>query len=90
VKCVILLESVHQVLRAEKLLKGKGMEVDLVPVPREIRSDCGVALELPLILKEEAILLIEGESISILGCYARLPEGGFKPLLPSDGKPENE
>jgi hypothetical protein len=35
-------------MRAEKLLKGKGMKIDLIPVPREISSDCGVAIELPL------------------------------------------
>jgi len=32
-------------MRAEKILKGKGIKVDLIPVPREINSDCGVAVE---------------------------------------------
>jgi hypothetical protein len=62
-------------MRAEKLLKGMGMEVDLIPVPREISSDCGVAIELPLGLKEEAMQLFEENKISILECYTR-KQGG--------------
>jgi hypothetical protein len=74
-KCLFLFGSVHQVMRAEKLLKGMGMEVDLIPVPREISSDCGVAIELPLGLKEEAVQLFEENKISILECYTR-KQGG--------------
>jgi hypothetical protein len=62
-------------MRAEKLLKGMGMEVDLIPIPREISSDCGVAIELPLGLKEEAVQLFEENEISILECYTR-EQGG--------------
>jgi len=36
--------STHQVLRAEKLLKGKVPRLDLIPVPREISSECGFCL----------------------------------------------
>ena len=43
---VITFESVHNVIRAEKLLKQSGYEVMLMPVPREISSDCGMALKL--------------------------------------------
>ena len=70
-KCVFLFESIHQVMRAEKVLKGKGMEVDLIPVPREISSDCGVAVELPLGLREEVLHLFEENGISIVKCYTR-------------------
>lgn len=42
---VITFESVHFVMKAEKLLKGHGIEVMLIPTPRQISSDCGVALE---------------------------------------------
>ena len=77
-KYVILFEAVHQVMRAEKLLKGKGMEVNLIPVPREISSDCGVAIELALGLREEALQLFEENHLSILQCYTRTECGGFE------------
>jgi hypothetical protein len=58
-------------MKAEKLLKGEGMEVDLIPVPREISSDCGVAIELPLGLKENVLRLFKENKISILECYTK-------------------
>jgi hypothetical protein len=74
-KCLFLFESIHQVMRAEKLLKEKGMEVDLLPVPREISSDCGVVIEMVLGLKEEAMRLFEENKISIVECYTRDQKG---------------
>lgn len=77
-KCVFLFESVHRVMKAEKLLKGKGIKIDLIPVPREISSDCGVAIELPVGLKEEALRLLEEHKVSILEYYTKEQKGGFK------------
>ncbi len=37
--------STHHVLKAEKLLLEAGLDVRMVPMPREVSSDCGVALE---------------------------------------------
>ena len=44
---VILFPSIHFALRAEKLLKEKGFLVKLIPVPRQLSSDCGVCLRIP-------------------------------------------
>ncbi|MGV1100590.1 DUF3343 domain-containing protein [Thiovibrio sp. JS02] len=41
---VLILFSIHYVLKAEKLLKNSGISHDVVPVPREISSDCGMAI----------------------------------------------
>jgi len=41
---VVILFSIHYVLKAEQLLKKKGVRHDVVPVPREISSDCGMAI----------------------------------------------
>ncbi len=43
-RCAALLENIHQVMKAEDLLNGKNIFCDLVPVPREISSDCGMAV----------------------------------------------
>jgi hypothetical protein len=50
----LLFPSIHDVLRAEKALKGHHLSFELVPVPRDLSSDCGmcVRLEAPV---EEAI-----------------------------------
>ena len=41
---VILFKSVSYALKAEKILKAKGIAHKLIPVPKEISSDCGVCL----------------------------------------------
>ena len=77
-KCVLIFSSIHQVIKAEKLLKRKGIEIDLIPVPREISSDCGVAIELSPDAEKEAFLLLGENKVSILECYARGPRGKFE------------
>jgi len=42
---IITFESVHFVMRAEKVLKENGINVWIISTPREISSDCGIALE---------------------------------------------
>ena len=76
--CILLFNSIHQVMRAEKLLKNRNLKIDLIPVPREISSDCGVAIELPLEIKEEALHLIGGGGLSNVICYRRIKRGTFE------------
>ena len=76
--CVIILSSIHRVMKAEKLLKGKGLQVDLIPVPREISSDCGVAIELRMEIGEEALRLMDEHRIPIHECYTRRDGGRFE------------
>ncbi|NIA20321.1 MAG: DUF3343 domain-containing protein [Xanthomonadaceae bacterium] len=40
----LLFNSIHYVMKAEELLKKAGITIDLVPVPREISSDCGMCI----------------------------------------------
>jgi hypothetical protein len=77
-KYVFIFESVHRVMRAEKILKGKGIKVDLIPVPREISSDCGVAVEVDIELGEEAMRVVEQNKLSIAECYIKNSLGSFE------------
>ncbi len=43
-KLLLTFASIHYVLKAEKLLKTRGIPTEMVPVPKEISSDCGMAL----------------------------------------------
>jgi hypothetical protein len=43
--CVLLIfQSIHHVLAAEKALKATTVPADLVPVPKEISPNCGMAI----------------------------------------------
>mgnify|MGYP001767104032 CR=1 FL=1 len=68
-RCLFLFVSVHQVMKAEKLFKSQGLKVDLIPMPREISSDCGVAIELPWESRKEALGCLNEHHVSIASWY---------------------
>jgi hypothetical protein len=70
-RCLFVFDSIHRVMKAEKLLKKGGLKIDLIPMPREISSDCGIAIELPLDLKKEALAFLEENQLSAFVCYAK-------------------
>jgi len=41
---VVLVHSTSLAIRAEKLCKKAGLKVKLIPTPRHLSSDCGIAL----------------------------------------------
>ena len=41
---VAIFNSVHRVMKAEKLLKGEKLPMLLIPAPRALSSDCGLAI----------------------------------------------
>lgn len=42
---ILIFPSDYFVMKGEKILKNKGLNTRLIPVPRKISSDCGMALE---------------------------------------------
>jgi hypothetical protein len=41
---VAIFNSVHRVMKAEKLLKEQQLPILLIPAPRALSSDCGLAI----------------------------------------------
>lgn len=62
---VIIFNSVHRVMKAEKLLKATGLDVRIMPVPRQLSSDCGLSIAFRL------------EDVS--GVVTALTSGGLTP-----------
>ena len=42
----LLFHTIHDVLKTEELLKAYGCNFELVPVPRNLSSDCGSCIKL--------------------------------------------
>ena len=42
---LFLFKSTHAVINAEKLLRSKKIQFKVIPVPRAISSQCGMAIE---------------------------------------------
>ena len=57
-KFLLLFHSIHDVLRAEKTLKQHAVRNELVPVPRELSSDCGMSI------------IVDGDIQSVTGLLA--------------------
>ncbi len=62
----LLFPTIHDVLKAEKLLKQKGLSFELVPVPRNLSSDCGMCVKLEGDVDE--IILYLG-SLNLSRCF---------------------
>lgn len=72
---VILFPSIHFALRAEKLVKERGIAHKLIPVPRHLSSDCGVCLRIPLEKKEEVLGILAEAGVRVDGAHP-LPDKG--------------
>jgi hypothetical protein len=56
----VLFRSVNQTMWGEKLLKAAGIPHKLIPVPRQISSDCGVCLRIESEYADAARRVLEG------------------------------
>jgi hypothetical protein len=41
---IAIFHSIHRVMKAEKVLKTGGADILLIPVPRQLSADCGLAI----------------------------------------------
>jgi hypothetical protein len=59
---VAIFHSIHRVMQAEKVLKQGGADILLIPAPRQLTSDCGLAIRFAEAERQavEAILRREG------------------------------
>ena len=57
-RCILLLPSVHDVMAAERILVRAGIWCDLVPTPKEISPECGMAVEIELDDRPAAVRLL--------------------------------
>jgi hypothetical protein len=58
---VILFKAVSYALKAEKILKKDGLPHKLIPVPKQISSDCGVCLMVHIDMKDKIIATLKGK-----------------------------
>ena len=66
---VVLFHSITGALQAEKRLKGKGVAIKLIPVPRQLSSDCGVCLRFQSDDEAEVRRALEEDRIDIQGIH---------------------
>ncbi len=66
---VILFDSTAHALRAEKVLEREGMRFKLIPTPRQLSADCGLALRFAPAERERVVALLEREGVPFNGVH---------------------
>jgi len=66
---VVLFYTTSAAIRAEKLLKGAGLAVKLIPTPRQFSSDCGIALRFDWTEAERARALLNEATVDTAGTH---------------------
>lgn len=70
---LLVFDSVHQAIRAEKLLLARQLNVELVPTPREISASCGQSIAFLSADIAAVATLLNGENLPYGGIYAADP-----------------
>lgn len=70
--CVALFKSVNYALKAEKILQSEGIPIKLIPVPKDISTDCGVCLRFTPDLKDKVREALSGK-VEISGIHSLEP-----------------
>jgi len=60
---VAIFNSVHKVMKAEKLLKKENIPMLLIPAPRSLSSDCGLAIRYGASEREQLESLLTANSL---------------------------
>jgi hypothetical protein len=41
---ILIFESMHKVMKTEKILLAEGIGIEIIPTPKEITSECGMSI----------------------------------------------
>ncbi len=66
---VALFDSTSQVMRGERVLGQAGVRVKMIPTPRQISSDCGMALRFDREESDRVVTILSENSIPVRGVY---------------------
>lgn len=70
-KVILVFSSTHYAVRAEKIIRQNKIDFEVIPAPREISSDCGMALKFNRKDLAELHKIIENASIKIENIYSK-------------------
>lgn len=74
---VLIFRGTHQVLSAEKALKASRVPMRLIPVPRRLTSDCGLAIRIPLEARVRARESLRSARLVPVSVHLLQPDGGY-------------
>jgi len=63
----------HHAIRAETVLKRNGLAARLIPGPKDLSPNCGVALRFEYALRENVLALLAAKNVRIDGIHFYRP-----------------
>jgi hypothetical protein len=66
---VVLFHSTSHAIRAEGVLEGAGFRVKMIPTPRQLSSDCGMALRFDRAEEEPVAATLGENKVPVNGIY---------------------
>jgi Protein of unknown function (DUF3343) len=63
----------HHAVRAEAVLKRNGLAVKLIPGPKDLSPNCGVALRFNYAVREKVLALLAAKNVRIDGVHLYRP-----------------
>lgn len=73
---IAIFHSIHRVLKAEKILKQAKVDFLLIPVPRQLTSDCGLALRFSPEAREQLLQVLNSAELHPAEMHQRR-DGGY-------------
>jgi hypothetical protein len=67
---VVLFHSTAHAIRAEKVLEQAGFRIKMIPTPRQLSSDCGIALRFERHDGERVRSTLEANKVPTNGIHA--------------------
>jgi Putative Se/S carrier protein-like len=68
---VAIFHSIHRVMKAEKILKGLRLPIMLIPAPRALVSDCGLAIRYAAADRKEVEQALAAADLSPVEIYVK-------------------
>jgi hypothetical protein len=75
---VAIFNSIHRVMKAEKVLKGRRLSILLIPAPRALAAECGLAIRYAADDREAVEGVLSEERLLPEEIYLKRGEGYVK------------
>jgi hypothetical protein len=67
--CVVLFPSASYAIRAETVLQKAGIRGKMIPTPRQLSTDCGVALRFDRAERDRVVAVLAEKQLAIEGVH---------------------
>ena len=72
--------SAHHVMKAENILKKCGLAILLIPAPRALSTDCGLAIRFNSDLLDSVLQALTSEKISPTFIYSKVSDSHYETI----------